>query len=261
MALNYSNKFQLKPGSWVFVPDAEARELGKDIVRWVRRRWRPPNYYYSYRKGGHVRAARVHIDSRYFVRIDIEKFYDNVTRTKISRSLKKIGFSYKDAFSIARDCVVRKPGSLTLSLPFGFIQSPIISALVMDASAIGTVLKDIKKSGVIVTVYVDDIILSHPESTDALNEAYIKLISSVALSGFKINQSKSTQVVEHISAFNIDIKYGDIRVSQDRMNLFLERLSCASSDKVISGILSYIKSVNQTQLGESTCSDGGRDSD
>lgn len=248
MALNYTTKFQIKPGTWVFVPDSEARNRGKEIVRWVLRRWSPPKYYYHYRRGGHLRAISAHSESRYFIRADIERFFDHVTRSKVVRALKEISFSNRDAFELSQDCVVKKPDRDGLSIPFGFVQSPIISSLVMDKSALGRAFHEIRNLGVKISVYVDDILLSHSNSPDALVDARSILDKACTASGFVLNTDKSTDIVDLVKIFNIDVGINSVRISNEKMDELILKLASARSEKVISGILSYIRSVNVDQL-------------
>ncbi|MGR7996727.1 reverse transcriptase domain-containing protein [Xanthobacter sp. ZOL 2024] len=244
MPANYTHKFLLKPGTWVFVPTSETRDLGRDITKWVLKHWRPPTYFYNYKKGGHVRAAKTHANSKHFIKIDIERFFDSITRTKISRALRGIGFSARDSFDIARDCVVKKPDQTTLSLPFGFVQSPIIAALVMDKSAIGNALRAIHRLGVVTTVYVDDIVLSHTDSPEILDRAASQLLAAIEISGFAVNARKTTTISDGVCVFNIDISFNSTQISPERMSDLMVKLNQAKSDKVKNGIWNYIKSVN-----------------
>ena len=82
------NRFELKPGRWVFEPSAESKALGQKIKAAVEKAWRPPNFYFHLRSGGHVEAVRSHLENTHFLRVDIQDFFGSVNRTRITRCLK-----------------------------------------------------------------------------------------------------------------------------------------------------------------------------
>lgn len=156
---NYNHKFALPSGKIVYVPSQTARRDGANIVRWTRRRWHPPSWYYHFQRGGHVAALRAHMNSTRFLRLDIDHFFDHVTRTKIHRALRQVGFSHADALDFARRSTVEKTkGRSNFSLPYGFVQSTFLASLVLDKSGLGRYLRDLVASGTRVSVYVDDIL-------------------------------------------------------------------------------------------------------
>ncbi len=57
----WEDKFEIKPGVWVYVPSVEARKVGGKILQAVRNKWIPPLYFYHLRTGGHLKAARLHL--------------------------------------------------------------------------------------------------------------------------------------------------------------------------------------------------------
>jgi hypothetical protein len=55
--------------------------------------WTPHPAFATFAKGAHISALRPHLCHRWFAVIDLQQFFENVTRTKICRALEDIGFS------------------------------------------------------------------------------------------------------------------------------------------------------------------------
>src|SRR6516162_3780139 len=55
-------------------------------------RWQPDPSFKTFSPRGHVAALRPHLGHEWFAVIDLMRFYDHVTRTKVYRSLANIGF-------------------------------------------------------------------------------------------------------------------------------------------------------------------------
>ena len=245
---NYSHTLMLPNGKAVHVPTVETRELGRKLQKWILRRWRPPRYFFHLRHGGHVAAVRLHLHDSWFLRCDLAECFAHVTRTKIHRCLKCIGFTHRDAWEFAcKSTVLKSPASKTFSLPFGFPQSTILASLVIDKSALGTVLRDCWHSTVRMSVYVDDIIISSVAG-ETLEDA-MQRISSAAIkfSDFKINTAKTTEgPVRTVDVFNIQLSYESMRITDERIAAFeaaMRRNSLHSNNAIIS----YAKTVNKEQ--------------
>jgi hypothetical protein len=161
MLNNYKYSFTEGSGRLIFVPTLSSRSLGRKLHRDILRRWSPPDYFYHFKEGGHVAAARVHLTSGIFVRLDLHRFYDSITRSKVHRALRDIKFRQKDAWHISCQSTVSKNKiGGPFSLPFGFVQSPVLSSLVLSSSALGKTLSILYVSGIKLSVYMDDIIMS-----------------------------------------------------------------------------------------------------
>src|ERR1700761_697812 len=98
---NWSHKFTTPSGVLVHVPTDEGRHRGEKITRKVLLRWRPPAHFFHFRDGGNVAACRHHLGNTRFARLDIKSFFDSVTRSKIHRALRRLGFRQDDALSMA----------------------------------------------------------------------------------------------------------------------------------------------------------------
>ena len=179
----YQNRFQLKADTWVYVPSEGGRARGKEIKHAIEGRWRSPGNYYHLRDGGHVAAVRRHNDAVCVASLDLRRFFDQITRSKVHRALKRIGFSHGAAWGMACDSTVDKlPPQRRYSIPFGFVQSPVVASLVLAQSHLGTAISALAGARIEATVYVDDITLSGP-SEAALTDAIGRLCSAAEASG------------------------------------------------------------------------------
>jgi reverse transcriptase-like protein len=215
----YLHKFVLPNGHQVFVPSASARKAGAVVHADIRRRWRVPHYFYHLRTGGHLAAAKAHLADRYFSTLDISGFFNSVTRSKIYRALRCIGIDRRKAWEIAQQSTVEKtPGSF--SLPYGFVQSPILASLALDRSALGRGIATLARSNhVQLSCYMDDVVLSGLEEC-AVENGRLALIDAAHLSSFVIHPTKSQLPGPQITVFNIVLSNGKMALAADRMAKF-----------------------------------------
>ena len=83
-----------------------------------------PEYFYHYKKGGHVAALHAHIENRLFFKIDIQNFYYSIARMRVTRALRHWGYRGAGTFS-KWSCVSNPLASASRHvLPIGFVQSP-----------------------------------------------------------------------------------------------------------------------------------------
>lgn len=83
------HKFEVKPGSWVYIPSTATRTCGERIAKQVKSVWHAPDYFYHLNQGGHVKALQSHLNDKYFASIDISDFFGSISRSRITRTLKK----------------------------------------------------------------------------------------------------------------------------------------------------------------------------
>lgn len=245
----WSHKFELKPGSWVFVPNDETLKRGKIIKDDIESKWKSPHYYSHLKAGGHVAALKEHIGSTYFMRADIKQFFNSINRTRITRELKKLYKNYDTARPIACESVVIRPNvpNKQFILPFGFVQSSIIASLCLYESSLGQYLNRIKSNKFRVTVYVDDIIISTSLPIEKASAAFKLLRKKAEKSGFYLNPDKTKGPVEEITAFNINLNQTGMTITDKRIAEFKDCLSTNSSRNVVNGILGYVNTVNPDQ--------------
>jgi hypothetical protein len=140
------------------VPSDEGRKIGQELKRKVERRFSPPSFYYHLRDGGHVAAIHAHRSKKYFARVDIENFFYSISRNRVARALRQLDLAGSERY--AKWSTVKNPYSNpSYSLPYGFIQSPILASIVLAQSPLGACLTEIAER-VLVSVYMDDIAIS-----------------------------------------------------------------------------------------------------
>ncbi len=244
------SRFRLKSDVWVYVPTNDALKYGQRIAGALLAKWPAPDYYYHLLPGGHVEALRSHASSKFFIKADVHRFFNSINRSRITRVLKRF-YSYKEAREIA--CLSTVPifndGGKKYVLPFGFSQSQILSSICFRESKLGGYLNSLVDLGLVISVYVDDIIISG-EDEQELNEILNKLQACAESSGFRLNAEKTVGPAEFVTAFNIFLDRGVLRISEGRMNAFKLALMAADSEAQVKGILGYVASVNEHQLVE-----------
>lgn len=240
----WSSRFELKPGRWVFVPTLEAIALGKQIKKRLESAWTPPSYYFHLRKGGHVAALKSHMDHSSFLHVDIQDFFGNINRTRVTRCLKLI-VGYKLARDWATASTVAHPAVNTCTIvPYGFVQSQIIAALCLSESALGTCLDKIRRNdAVAVSVYVDDIIVSTSDPQLCITLFDLLKVAASRARFTLTEQAPSSQ----ITAFNIELSRNLLLVGRARLQEFSAALAKATTDAQRKGILKYVASVNASQ--------------
>ncbi|WP_162199241.1 reverse transcriptase domain-containing protein [Aurantiacibacter gangjinensis] len=238
--------FTLRPGTKVYVPTEHGREIGATIKKRVEGLWKGPRNYFHLRNGGHVAAARLHKDQPWIASMDLKRFFEQISRSRVQRSLLRIGMAHADAYEMACDSVVDKaPPNREFSIPFGFVQSPILASLALAHSALGTELDRIRRSGLRVSVYVDDITISGDDNA-SLVESMAALDHAARTSNFELSDQKTQGPASEVTSFNIRFGSGRMEIIEDRMAEF-EAAIRYGSEWVIGGVLGYVGAVNEGQ--------------
>lgn len=247
MKLLWSTRFEIRPGRWVFVPTAEAREHGEIIKNKILEKWKPPSYMYQFQSGAHLAAAQLHVNNRWFTKIDLRNFYGSINRSRATRSLKSL-FPYKDARLITHLSVVRAPRpSSNWILPYGFVQSPSIAALCFSKSALGIYVNSLAhRDDICVSVYVDDIVVS-AKYESKLRVIFDKLLKMTTYSGFEINDKKTQPPKNVIVTFNLKLSHNRLLIEYERFLQLKEKYVESTSLYQKNGIYNYVASVNELQ--------------
>lgn len=247
MTHKWTYRYQLKADRWVFVPTNEAKGVGASIKRLVEGKWKVPEYYFHLRKGGHVAAVRSHSENTYFFRADLDDFFGRVNRSRVTRCLKS-WFPYMEARAMASESVVKRPSTEDFILPYGFVQSPILASLALDMSKLGRFLGKLhRRSDVTVSVYVDDIIVSCNDEAQLFQIADL-LNQKADESNFPLSLSKKEGPAPEITAFNIELSHGVMRITEERLALLRAEYLSATSEYSKNGIYGYVESVNIGQI-------------
>lgn len=166
--LNYEYKYR-RNGKPVFAPNDRGRRIGNDIKRQLNRTVHFDDFYYHFQRGGHVAALHAHREHAFFARLDLERYFYSISKSRVQRALSDSGILR--ARHYAKWSCVRNPfDDPRYSLPYGFVQSPILATLVMMRSGVGDLLRTIGPD-VAVSVYMDDISLSSDDE-DRLRQTF-----------------------------------------------------------------------------------------
>jgi hypothetical protein len=250
MRKKWSSKFEIKPGTWVFVPTAECVSAGRTIKAEVQRLWSPPNNYFHLRAGGHVEGLKAHVSNSIFVHLDIKDFFGSISKTRVTRVLRPL-VGYAKAREWANFSTVSHDvaGKKTSILPFGFVQSPIIASLCLNKSALGSGLARAAAKGLTVSVYMDDIVLSANDS-DLISSTVTELKRLAVISGFNLNPKKEEGPADRITAFNIELKSGSVEVTSDRLQQFASAINEGASEHSRRGVIGYVRTISNAQASE-----------
>lgn len=214
---NFDYSYQRK-GKPVFVPSARGRKTGMRVKEAVETNFTFDAIYFHMSAGGHVAALHHHRDSAFFARIDIARFFYSISRRRVQSALSRIGVSQARIY--AKWSTVRNPyGDPTYSLPYGFVQSPILASLVIATSAVGAALDAISPD-VKVSVYMDDIAISGDDLA-AVQGVYEELIDLLQAEGFELNRDKLRAPSHAMDIFNCDLTHGRASVQDERIEAFL----------------------------------------
>ncbi|GAW36020.1 reverse transcriptase [Roseovarius sp. A-2] len=240
---NFNHKIDLGNGKWAYVQEKHLIPHARRMTNLIIERARFPKFYFHFHSGGHVMASKLHSENSFFSHIDLERFFYHVSKNKIVRSMKKVGFGFREAEGFAVVSTVRSEKGFTL--PFGFVQSPALAALVLDQSQLGKTLREIAPN-VQTTLYGDDILLSS-KNEKTLREASDNVLLACQKANFPTNQEKTKVVQTKITAFNINISRNCLEITEERMNDFYVNIRHLGNCPTTQGILGYVSRVNQRQ--------------
>lgn len=214
---NFDYTYQRK-GKPVFVPSTRGRRTGMRVKEAVEANFTFDPIYFHMGAGGHVAALHHHRDSEFFARIDIARFFYSISRRRVQSALSRIGVSQARIY--AKWSTVRNPyGAPTYSLPYGFVQSPILASLVIATSAVGAALEAISPD-VKVSVYMDDIAVSGDDLA-AVQRVYEDLIDLLQAEDFDLSEDKLRAPSHAMDIFNCDLMNGRASVRDERIEAFI----------------------------------------
>ena len=230
------------------MPSDESVIFGNDLKTSLEKLWVIPSYYYHLQPGGHVAALKSHQKNTSFAHLDIKKFFYSINKSRVTRNLRAF-FPYDVAREYATASTVIDPTSKlkTYILPFGFVQSPILASLCLHRSHLGLCISTYRKrKGVVVCVYMDDLIIStksHEETAQIKED----IKASATKSGFPLNNEKEEGPAESITAFNIILSHQHLELTKSKLQEFLSLYSISPDEDQKAGIVGYVISVNEDQ--------------
>jgi hypothetical protein len=220
MYQNYTHFFRRK-GKVIFVQSQDGKRIGEWILNFIESKNLFPENFYHYQPGGHVAALHRHISNKYFFRIDISNFFYSIPRNRVAKALHEHGVS--KARTYAKWSCVNNPlgNNPAYSLPIGFIQSSALATLVLLRSPVMSSLQLASSYSSFASVYLDDIIASSSD-LDQLSQFYLTLLNALEQSNFLASPGKLMPPASQINAFNCELKYGSVQVSEIRTRAALQ---------------------------------------
>jgi hypothetical protein len=142
------------------------------------------------------------------------------------------------------ESVVVESGSKVL--PYGFRQSPVLATLALERSQLGSALIKLSDAGFLVSVYMDDILISG-ESKSLLETAALAVLQAAELARFPLSEEKRAVAVPGVDTFNCHIEASDVTILDNRMEKFLKDHDIAT-DLGKQAIENYIDAVSKAEL-------------
>lgn len=207
----------LRNGKPVFVPSDRGKRIGFEIKKLIEDAVNFDPIFCHLRRGGHVMALHAHRKHKYFARADISRFFYGVGRNRVARVLHEIGIPHAATYA-KWSCVKNPYADPRYSLPYGFVQSPILATLVLMRSGVGLFLRSLPET-VTSSVYMDDISLSCDNKTE-IDAAFYSLLDMIKASNFKIAEDKTHAPAEQITLFRCNLTYQHTAVRDERRSEF-----------------------------------------
>ncbi|KUH59814.1 hypothetical protein ABK16_21935 [Vibrio parahaemolyticus] len=246
--IGWKNRFEVKPGTWVYEPTLESKKYGRELITQIRKKWKAPEYYYHLRDGGHVKALEKHTANNFFASLDIKDFFGSISRTRVTRTLKPL-FGYDIARKLAKLSSVKNDGSKahSHSIPYGYVQSPILASICLHKSTFGSELDScFNDQNVTISVYVDDIVISSNDKK-LLKHWCERLKNAAKRSKFTLNALKESPADSTVVAFNIEVTHNSMVITKERFKLLYEAYQNSQSIMQRKGIGGYVGTVNKSQ--------------
>lgn len=241
----YECKYAISAEKYIFIPTQEMRNYGKTIKKDIESIWHCPNYYYHLLPSGHIGAVNKHINSDWFIVADIKDFFYQINQTKITRSLNDLFHDYDKSRKIAKLSTVFSifNGREIWHIPYGFPQSNILSSICLENSYLGTFLDNLERQGYLISVYVDDIIISGKMNNYKFHLKK-ELLEAAKRSNLEINKNKIHISKRKVTVFNINLMHLKMKIEKNRRSKFLEKLNDTRTPySSKEAIIKYMKKV------------------
>jgi len=166
------------------IPRGDFKRLLQDIDKQLKR-YPLPLYFYGSRKGvSAVDSALVHKDSRYFLKIDLKRFFPNTTHHRVRNALSQLSGDIEVSKLLTELC------TFNYRLPEGFPTSSTISELVL--LPLGRRLNGLCDDyNLKLSIYIDDICISGGK---VLNDVEKKIFWLFRNMRYEWNPKKTTLV-------------------------------------------------------------------
>ncbi|MBF0545189.1 MAG: RNA-directed DNA polymerase [Candidatus Riflebacteria bacterium] len=220
--------------------------------------YHPAAHAFCFRKSI-VTNAENHLGKAIVIRADLKDFFHTIRTHRVRAIFRRLGYSYKVAYSLALLCTSRLPNSQKRALPQGAPTSPAISNLIafsLDRRLTGLALK----LGFTYTRYADDLIFSgNRKIVKALLKNLKKIVSSER---FILNKEKlliaRAERRQKVTGITVNQKLSIPRNERKKMRAILHNSLKTGLEKQnliqhpnfkehLRGKLSFFKMVNPDQ--------------
>jgi hypothetical protein len=242
MIENYAFKYRSR-GKWIYKPKKGCDRRGQQVIAFIECCVKFPEYFYHFRSGGHVAALHEHLKNRFFFKIDIQNVFYSIARNRVHRALAKCGMRGAPTFAVWSTVRSPYPRGPKYVLPIGFRQSPHIASLVLMHSPVVTTIEDERAKGVLISVYLDDIIGSS-EDEEALKAAYDAIKVACVTANLTPNPAKLVEPNPKVVAFNCDLTNGAAEVTVERIAKFYAKFPSIRSRVSFEAYVARVASEN-----------------
>jgi len=242
MIENYEFKYRSR-GKWIYKPRRGCDRRGQQIIDFIERRVEFPDYFYHFQPGGHVAALHGHITSRFFFKIDIQRFFYSIARNRVHRALAKYGMRGAPTFAVWSTVRSPYPHGPKYVLPIGFKQSPHIASLVLMDSTVATAIESERAKGAQISVYLDDIIGSS-EDEEVLKVTYDAIKAACVAANLTPNAEKLVEPAPKLVAFNCNLTHGAAEVTDERIGKFYAKFPGIRSRESFEAYVARVASQN-----------------
>jgi hypothetical protein len=244
MIKNYEFKYRSR-GKWIYKPKRGCDRRGQQIIDFIDRCVDFPDYFYHFRSGGHVAALHGHLKNKFFFKIDIQNFFYSIARNRIHRAFASHGMRGAPTFAAWSTVRSPYPTGPRYVLPIGFRQSPHIASLVLMHSPVVAAIEAEQAKGVLVSVYLDDIIGSSKDENE-LKAAYEAIKTSCVAANLAPNPDKLVGPSPELIAFNCALTSGSAEVTDGRIAKFYAQFPGIAARESFEAYVDRVASQNAT---------------
>jgi reverse transcriptase-like protein len=242
MIENYEFKYRSR-GKWIYKPKKGCDRRGQQVIDFIERCVKFPEYFYHFRSGGHVAALHEHLKNKFFFKIDIKNFFYSIARNRVHRALAECGMRGAPTFAVWSTVRSPYPHGPKYVLPIGFRQSPHIASLVLMCSPVVAAIEDQQAKGALISVYLDDIIGSSDDE-GALKAAYEAIKVACVAANLMPNPDKLVDPKPKIAAFNCNLTHGAAVVTEERIAKFYTQFPSVTSRISFEAYVARVASEN-----------------
>ncbi|MFD0765739.1 reverse transcriptase family protein [Mucilaginibacter lutimaris] len=165
----------------MFSPDYQLKRKQREVNHLLKPIGLPFSMYGGISKRSNIENAQMHVDSKFFLTIDLKNYFNNISNDQVYQTL--IGYGINKRISRA----ITRISTVNYALPQGAPTSTMLANLVFASTAIELEALCAKRK-IIFTNFVDDLTFSSKKDFKQLIPQILALLKK---NGFVVNQKKS----------------------------------------------------------------------